>query len=404
MLQMERYYAKRVGHMQGSDIRDAFKLTEDGNVISFAGGFPAAEAFPVPLIEKITQRMFRNDYSGLQYGPTEGLEELRRQIALKMDAEGVPSQVDNILVTNGSQQALDLVSKIFLDPGDYVLVEQPGYVGGLNAIGNYQARKVGIPMDDDGLRIDIMANRLKDMASKGQRPKFIYTVPNFQNPTGVTLSLERRRGLLDLAREYDFLILEDNPYGHISFEQESVPHMKTMDEEGRVIYLGSFSKILVPGARVGWVVATPTIIRQLAIAKQGTDLCSSSLGMKLVLESVLSGELDAHIESLKVIYRRRRDTMLEALARYMPSEVHWTHPQGGFFVWLRLPSYIDTKALLPFALEEEKVAYVSGKGFYVDGTGHNTIRLAYSQAPEAHITEGIHRLSKVIRRQIEAAM
>ena len=404
MLQMERYYAQRVGDMRGSDIRDAFKLTEDAEVISFAGGFPAPEAFPVPLIERLLQGMFRHDYSGLQYGPTEGLEELRQEVALMMEADGVASDVENILITNGSQQALDLICKVFLDPGDFVLVEQPGYIGGLNAIGNYQGQKVGTPLDDDGLRIDVMANKLKEMASKGQHPKFIYTVTNFQNPTGVTLSVERRRGLLNLAREYDFLILEDNPYGNISFGQEPLPHIKAMDEEGRVIYLGSFSKILVPGARVGWVAASQSLIRQLTIAKQGTDLCSSSLGMKLVLDSILSGELDAHIESLRVLYRRRRDTMLEALSKYMPPEVHWTRPQGGFFVWLRLPSYIDTKTLLPFAVAEEKVAYVSGKGFHVDGTGHNTIRLAYSQASETDIEKGIHRLAKVIRRRIEAAM
>jgi 2-aminoadipate transaminase len=404
MLQMERYYAERVGEMRGSDIRDAFKLTEEPGIISFAGGFPAPESFPIPLIEKLLQGLFREDYSGLQYGPTEGLEELRRQIAIQMEADVVPCAADNILITNGSQQALDLLCKVLLDPGDYVLVEQPGYIGGLNAIGNYQGRKIGIPMDEEGLRIDIMTNRLKEMASKGQHPKFIYTVPNFQNPTGVTLSTARRQGLLQLAREYDFLILEDNPYGLISFGQDAVPHIKTLDDEGRVIYLGSFSKILTPGVRVGWIVANESFIRQLTIAKQGTDLCSSSLGMKLVLDSVLSGKLESHIASLRILYRRRRDAMLQALSRYMPPEVNWTRPQGGFFIWLRLPSYIDTKAMLPFAVTEEKVAYVSGIGFHVDGSGSNTIRLAYSEASEAEIEEGISRLARVIRRRIEAAM
>ncbi|NMB46636.1 MAG: PLP-dependent aminotransferase family protein [Firmicutes bacterium] len=404
MLQMERYYAERVGEMKGSDIRDAFKLTEEPGIISFAGGFPAPESFPIPLIERLLQGLFREDYSGLQYGPTEGLEELRQEIAGKMQVDGIPCMAANILVTNGSQQALDLISKVMLDPGDCVLVEQPGYIGGLNAIGNYQGRRIGIPMDEEGLRIDIMANRLKEMASKDQHPKFLYTVANFQNPTGVTLSANRRQELLQLAREYDFLILEDNPYGLISFGQEAIPHIKAMDDEGRVIYMGSFSKILTPGVRVGWIAATEPLIRQLAIAKQGTDLCSSSLGMKLVLESMLSGELEPHIDSLRILYRRRRDAMLHALSSYMPTEVQWTRPQGGFFIWLRLPSYIDTKAMLPFAVAEEKVAYVSGKGFHVDGSGQNTIRLAYSEASEAEIEEGIRRLSRVIRRWIEAAM
>ena len=404
MLQMERYYAERVTEMRGSDIRDAFKLTEEPGIISFAGGFPAPESFPISLIEKLLQGMFQDDYSGLQYGPTEGLEELRRQVALQMERDNVPCTAANILITNGSQQALDLICKVLLDPGDYVLVEQPAYVGGLNAIGNYQGCRVGIPMDEDGLRVDMMANRLKEMSSKGQHPKFIYTVANFQNPTGVTLSAARRQALLQLAREYDFLILEDNPYGLISFGQEAVPHIKTLDDEGRVIYLGSFSKILTPGVRVGWITASESFIRQLTIAKQGTDLCSSSLGMKLVLESILSGELESHIASLRILYRRRRDAMLHALSSYMPPGVHWTRPEGGFFIWLRLPSYIDTKAMLPFAVAEEKVAYVSGKGFHVDGSGSSTIRLAYSEASEAEIEEGIARLARVIRRRIEAAM
>jgi 2-aminoadipate transaminase len=404
MLEMERYYAKRVEEMRGSDIRDAFKLTEEPGIISFAGGFPAPESFPVPLIEGLLQGLFEEDYSGLQYGPTEGLEELRYEIALRMRADGVDCTTDNILITNGSQQALDLICKVMLDPGDIVLVEQPGYIGGLNAIGNYQGSKIGIPMDEDGLRIDVLANRLKEMAAKDQHPKFIYTVTNFHNPTGVTLSTSRRQGLLQLAQEYDFLILEDNPYGLISFGQDALPHIKTMDDEGRVIYLGSFSKILTPGVRVGWVTASQPLIRQLTIAKQGTDLCSSTLGMKLVLESIRSGELEAHIESLRILYRRRRDLMLQALSTYMPAEVHWTRPSGGFFIWLRLPSYIDTKAMLPFAVSEEKVAYVSGKGFHVDGSGHNTIRLAYSEASETDIEEGIRRLAKAIHRHIEAAM
>ncbi|NLJ24288.1 MAG: PLP-dependent aminotransferase family protein [Firmicutes bacterium] len=404
MLEMERYYAKRVEEMRGSDIRDAFKLTEEPGIISFAGGFPAPESFPVPLIEGLLQGLFEEDYSGLQYGPTEGLEELRYEIALRMRADGVDCTTDNILITNGSQQALDLICKVMLDPGDLVLVEQPGYIGGLNAIGNYQGRKIGIPMDEDGLRIDVLANRLKEMAAKGQHPKFIYTVTNFHNPTGVTLSTTRRQGLLQLAQEYDFLILEDNPYGLISFGQEALPHIKTMDDEGRVIYLGSFSKILTPGVRVGWVTASQPLIRQLTIAKQGTDLCSSTLGMKLVLESIRSGKLEAHIESLRILYRRRRDLMLQALSTYMPAEVHWTRPSGGFFIWLRLPSYIDTKAMLPFAVAEEKVAYVSGKGFHVDGSGQSTIRLACSEAFETDIEEGIRRLAKAIRHRIEAAM
>ena len=404
MLQMERYFAQRVKDMRGSDIRDAFKLTEEPGIISFAGGFPTPDSFPTDLFQEVMQGLFQDDYSGLQYGPTEGLDALRGELASQLTAEGAPCSPENIIITNGSQQALDLVCKVLLDPGDCVLVEQPSYVGGLNAIGNYQGVKVGIPIDEHGLRLDIMANRLKELASRGQRPKIIYTIPNFQNPTGVTLSLERRQGLLEFAREYDFLIVEDNPYGEISFGQEPVPHIKSMDDEGRVIYLGSFSKILSPGVRVGWLAANGALVRQIGIAKQGTDLCSNSLGMKVVLETLRSGKLDAHIQSLRTLYRRRRDTMLRALAAYMPEGVSWTRPQGGFFIWLTLPSYIDAKAMLPFAIAEEKVAYVSGTGFHADGSGQNTIRLAFSQAAESDIEEGIRRLARVIRQRIEVAM
>ncbi|HHV93763.1 MAG TPA: PLP-dependent aminotransferase family protein [Firmicutes bacterium] len=404
MLQMERFYAQRVKDMRGSDIRDAFKLTEEPGIISFAGGFPAQEAFPIDLFQEIFQRLFQEDYAGLQYGPTEGLEALRRELAAQLTAEGAPCSAESIIITNGSQQALDLICKVLLDPGDYVLVEQPSYVGALNAIGNYQGKKIGIPIDECGLRLDVMANRLKEMASRGQHPKFIYTIPNFQNPTGVTLSLERRRGLLELAKQYDFLIIEDNPYGELSFGQEPVPHIKTMDNEGRVIYLGSFSKILSPGVRVGWLAAHEALVRKITVAKQGTDLCSTTLGMKIVLEALHSGKLRAHIESLRIMYRRRRDLMLRALSAYMPEGVTWTRPEGGFFIWLTLPSYIDTKAMLPFAITEQKVAYVSGTGFHVDGTGQNTIRLAFSQAAEGDIEEGIRRLSRVIRERIEVAM
>lgn len=393
--------AKRTENMRASDIREAMKLASDKDVISFASGSPTAEAFPVELIREITLSLFTEaGVSALQYGPTEGFLELRQAIANKVQSEGIHCTWENVLITTGSQQGLDLIAKVFVDPGDVVLVELPGYVGGLSAIANYEATMVGIPLDEDGIRVDLVEAKLRELMMRGQRVKLLYTVPNFQNPTGVTLSLERRQELVRLAEEYGFLILEDNPYGELRFSGEPVSHIKTMDPNGHVIYLGSFSKVFSPGLRIGWIVADAEIIRKLAIAKQGTDLCSNSFGQRLILEVLRRGWFSDHVASLRTLYLKRRDAMLQALAEYMPPGVTWNEPEGGFFIWLTLPHYLDAKAMLPLALRE-KVAYVSGGAFHVDGRGKNTIRLAFSQASVEDITEGIRRLSQVIRCSME---
>ncbi len=395
------FWAERAKGMRSSDIRDAFGLAEQPGVISFAGGFPAVESFPVDLIRSVTDNVLDDpNCAALQYGATEGLRELREILATKMQAEGIIGSYENILVTNGSQQGLDLLAKVFVNPGDLVLVELPGYLGGLSAISNYEATKVGIPMDEEGVRTDLLEAKLRELRMRGIHPKFIYIVPNFQNPTGVTISLQRRKELLRLASEYDFLILEDNPYGELAFSGDRVPHLRSLDTEDRVIYLGSVSKVFIPGVRIGWIQANQTVIQKLSIAKQGTDLCSSSYGQKILVEVLKSGLLPEHIVGLRSVYEARRDAMLRALDQYMPAETSWTQPQGGFFVWLTLPEGIDAKKMLALAVQE-KVAYVSGGPFHVDGSGHNTIRLAYSQASLEDITEGIRRLSRVISRRME---
>lgn len=403
-MRYQNLLAKRTEKMRASDIREAMKLAGEQGVISFAGGFPTVEAFPTDLIQQLTLSLFSEaSCSALQYGPTEGFLELRQQIAEKMRSEGVDCTWENVLITNGSQQGLDLISKVFVDPGDAVLVELPGYVGGLSAIANYEANLVGIPLDEDGVRIDLLEAKLRELLMRGQRVKFIYLVPNFQNPTGVTMCLERRRELVRLAEEYGFLILEDNPYGELRFTGEPLPHIKTFDRDGHVIYLGTFSKVFCPGLRIGWIVADTEIIRKFAIAKQGTDLCSNSLGQRLMIEVLRSGQLPQHVASLRSLYLKRRDAMLEALAEYMPYGVTWTEPQGGFFIWLTLPPYLDAKEMLPLALQE-KIAYVSGGSFHADGQGKNTIRLAFSQAKLEDIAEGIRRLSRVVRISMEKAV
>jgi Transcriptional regulators containing a DNA-binding HTH domain and an aminotransferase domain (MocR family) and their eukaryotic orthologs len=398
--------AARSRRMKASDIREAFKLAERGDIISFAGGFPAAETFPLDEVGAVAEKVAREmGATSLQYGPTEGLYELREMVAQRLEAQGIPCRPEAVLLTNGSQQALDLVAKLFLDPGDGVIVEKPGYIGGISAFGNYEAEYWDIPLDGEGLRTDLLEERLARAAGTGNGlrqaiPKLCYVVPNFQNPTGVTLSEDRRRHLVDLAREHGFLIIEDNPYGEIRFEGMPRRHIKAYDRDGHVLYLGSFSKVAFPGLRVGYVAGPEELVRKLAIAKQGTDLCSTSFGQKLIVECERQGLLDAHLKAIIQVYRRKRDLMISALKAYFPEEVRWTYPEGGFFVWVTLPQWMDAKAMLPRVISEIKVAYVSGAAFFTDGTGKNTIRLAYSQATDEDIVEGVKRLGGFLRREI----
>lgn len=398
--------ATRTQRMKASDIRDAFKLAERGDVISFAGGFPSPETFPLEEVGIVAQEVAcKMGATSLQYGPTEGLYELRAVVARRLEAQGVFCRPEEVLLTNGSQQALDLIAKVFVDPGDPVIVEQPGYIGGISAFGNYEAVYWGIPLDSDGLRTDVLHEELKKVSggrNGGRRttPKLCYIVPNFQNPSGVTLSEPRRRHLVDLAREYRFIVIEDNPYGEIRFEGTPLKHVKSYDADGHVLYLGSFSKIAFPGLRIGYVIGPEELVRKMAVAKQGTDLCSNSFGQKLLVECERRGLLDAHLGSIIEIYRRKRDLMIAALGAYFPEEVRWTYPQGGFFIWVTLPEWMDAKQMLPRAVAEMGVAYVSGGAFFTDGTGKNTIRLAYSQATDDAIVEGVRRLGEFLRREI----
>jgi len=392
--------------MKASDIREAFKLAERGDIISFAGGFPSPETFPTEAVGAIAEEVAKDmGATSLQYGPTEGLYELRAIIARRMSAQGVPCQPEEVLLTNGSQQALDLIAKVTVDPGDVVIVEKPGYIGGISAFGNYEAEFMGILLDDDGLRTDLLEAELRARQGRANgkpsgKVKLCYVVPNFQNPSGVTLSEERRRHLVELAAEYGFAVIEDNPYGEIRFEGSHRPHIKSFDADGHVLYLGSFSKVAFPGLRVGYVVGPEEMVRKMAIAKQGTDLCSSSFGQKLLVECEKRGLLQSHLQSIIEVYRRKRDLMIEALNEYFPKETHWTYPEGGFFIWVTLPEWMDAKEMLPRAVAEERVAYVSGGAFFTDGTGKNTIRLAYSQAPDDWIVEGIKRLGTFLKKEI----
>jgi len=399
-MNFELLYADRARCMKTSAVREFFQLTEQPDVMSFAGGFPSADFFPMEKIKEVLTALIAEEGKfALQYGATEGYGKLREYIAEKMTREGAPCTAEQVLITNGSQQGMDLVSKLFVNTGDVVLVEEPGYVGGLGAIHSYEADRVPVPLDDDGIRTDLLAVRLRKLQMEGRLPKFIYLVPNFQNPTGVCMSLERRKELLALARQYNFLILEDNPYGELRYEGEAIPSIKSMDTEGRVIYLGSFSKTFCPGIRVGWLVAEPEIIAKLSSAKGSTDLCSNSLGQRLAYRFAASGYIEEHVATLLPRYRERRDLMLDCMKKYFPPTVKWTQPQGGFFIWVTFPEGISAREILLKAIER-KVAFVDGAGFYVNENGKNTARFSFSEAAPEKIERGIAILGEILEAEM----
>lgn len=376
-------------------------LTARPEVISLAGGLPATDCFPVELFEQISSRIARSRCAlSLQYGPTEGFADLKEDIAQVMAEEWTQVDPERIIVTTGGQQAIDLVSKAFLDPGDVVLAEGPAYAGALTTFVSYQANVVHVPMDNEGLDIEALEELLSRLETRGQRPKFFYIVPNFSNPSGVTLSLERRRRLVDLAAERELLLVEDNPYGLLRYDGAIPPTMFSLDRSENVIYLGSFSKIISPGIRTGWVVSPTAVYQKLVLGKQAADLCSSPLNQLFVHEFVAGGMWREYLEQLKRIYLARRNALLRALATEFPEGAVWTRPEDGFFVWATLPGDIDTGDLLVKAIEEN-VAFVRGDAFFADGQGTHSMRLNFSYTTEDLIAEGVRRLGRVIRDQME---
>ncbi|OPZ77405.1 MAG: 2-aminoadipate transaminase [Actinobacteria bacterium ADurb.Bin444] len=382
-------------------MRDLMSLTARPEVISLAGGLPATDCFPVELFEQISSRIARSRCAlSLQYGPTEGFADLKEDIAQVMAEEWTQVDPERIIVTTGGQQAIDLVSKAFLDPGDVVLAEGPAYAGALTTFVSYQANVVHVPMDNEGLDIEALEELLSRLETRGQRPKFFYIVPNFSNPSGVTLSLERRRRLVDLAAERELLLVEDNPYGLLRYDGAIPPTVFSLDRSENVIYLGSFSKIISPGIRTGWVVSPTAVYQKLVLGKQAADLCSSPLNQLFVHEFVAGGMWREYLEQLKRIYLARRNALLQALATEFPKGAVWTRPEGGFFVWATLPGDIDTGDLLVKAIEEN-VAFVRGDAFFADGQGTHSMRLNFSYTTEDLIAEGVRRLGRVIRDQME---
>ena len=402
-MNLERLFSRRTKVMRPSEIRELLKLTQQPDIISFAGGLPNPDAFPIDEIQDITRRVLEEKGKlALQYGPTEGIRSLRETLANRCRKDGMDASSDNVLITTGSQQGLDVIGRIFLDPGDTIIVELPTYLGAINAFRAYEVNFEGIPLDKDGMRIDLLEDKIEDLKKKGITPKFIYVVPTFQNPAGVVMPESRRKKLVDIANEHDLLIIEDDPYGKLIYEGDSVRPIKSFDDEGRVIYLSTFSKILSPGFRLAWIVADEEIIRKLSIGKQALDLCSNTFAQYIANEFIESGYLDLHIMRIIEMYRPKRDRMIESIKKYFPEDTICHKPRGGMFAWVTLPGDIDTEEMFLDAIKE-KVAYIHGKAFHVDGGGASSMRLNFSYSSEELIEEGIKRLGKVIERKLKEA-
>ncbi len=399
-------YAQRTKRVKSSTIRELLKITQRPEVISFAGGLPAPDVFPIERFREACERVLKeHGPQALQYGASEGYEPLREMIALNMQRYGIPAVPENVLITCGSQQALDLIGKLLVNPGDRLLVEAPTYLGALQAFNAYGAEYVEVAVDDDGIQTALLEEALRS------GPKFMYILPNFQNPGGVTLSERRRVELVFLADRYGIPIIEDDPYGQLRYEGEHLRPLLVLDREnlrrddayhlGNVIYLSTFSKTLAPGLRLGWIVAPPDVITKLVQLKQGSDLHTSTFTQMVAYEVARDGFLDEHVKLIRKVYRERRDVMLSALQEMFPPEVTWTRPQGGLFLWVTLPEGMDAQQLFEAALHED-VAFVPGDSFFASGgEGCRHLRLNFSNASPERIREGIRRLSIAVRRQME---
>ena len=400
---IERLYSDRAGKMRKSVIRELLKVAQDPEIISFAGGLPNPKSFPLDDLNSIIDTVMKqHGKEALQYGTTKGLTSLRENLAERANKDGIKDvTADNIIITNGSQQALDAVGKLFLNPGDTALVGLPTYLGGINAFKSYESNLTGIPLDDEGMRVDALEDTIKEMLAEDIIPKFIYVVPTFQNPAGVVMPEKRRKQLVDIANEYDLIIVEDDPYGKLGYDIDHVKPIKAFDDEGRVIYMSTFSKILAPGFRLAWTVASEDLTRKMVICKQALDLCTNTFTQFIANEFMRQGSLDLHIMKICEMYKPKRDIMMESMQKYFPDGYVCNKPKGGMFAWVSLPEGIDTETMFLDAIKH-KVAYVHGKAFHVDGGGAQSLRLNFSYSSNDQIDEGMKRLGKVIQEKIDA--
>jgi 2-aminoadipate transaminase len=398
----EYRYAHRMQRMKSSVIRELLKLTEQPDMISFAGGLPGPDVFPVKEFQDACNQVLNNSGAqALQYSSTEGYLPLREMIARHNERYSVKISPDNILITSGSQQALDFIGRLFINRGDYIVVESPTYLGALQAWNAYGAQYISVPSDENGMLVDELENALR------VGPKFIYVLPNFQNPSGTTLSIERRKRLILLADQYGVPIVEDDPYGQLRYDGDHIPSVVYLDSRyrnndtdgeytGNVIYLSTFSKLLSPGLRLAWVIAPPEVIRRFVMAKQGADLHTSTFNQYVAYEVAKGGFLDEHVKVIRSTYKERRDTMMEVMTELFPTEVHWTKPAGGMFLWGVLPEDMDAAEVFKIAVER-KVAFVPGAAFHANGGGQNTMRLNFSYSKPDTIREGITRLGLTLK-------
>lgn len=401
---LERYaglFARRTRVMRSSAMRDLMEITARPEVISLAGGLPDTSTFPRDsFAAQMTRIAQQSAAKALQYGPTEGFAETKDVIREVMAAEGMSPEPDDVIVTTGGQQAIDLICKALIDPGDVIVAEGPTYPGAVPVFCSYEAETRQVEMDADGMRIDLLEELLAELDREGRRPKFIYSVPTFQNPGGVTMTLARRRRLVEIAREREILVVEDNPYGLLRYEGSALPPLYRLDGGDYVLYVGTLSKILSPGIRVGWACAPPPVMRKIVLGKQAADLCTSTLSQYFVREYFAEGRWLDYVGKLAGIYRSRRDAMLDALARHFPAQATWSEPEGGLFIWATLPDYIDTTDLLAKALREN-VAFVPGQAAFVEPRGTHSMRLNFSAQNEDEIREGIRRIGAVIAEQVD---
>ncbi len=398
---LEELFSTSAKGMKRSAIRELLKLTQRPEVISFAGGLPAPESFPIEKLKEVVTEVLDEDGPGaLQYGATEGVTELREILVDRYRKQGIDMKTDNLVVITSSQQGLDLLGKIFINPGDKIICGLPSYLGGLSAFSTYGAEMHGIEFDEHGMRADLLEEKLASMKNEGVRPKFIYIIPDFQNPAGITMPKERRMKILEIAEKYDVLIVEDSPYREIRFEGKEQPMLYHLDKNGRVITLGTFSKIFVPGFRLGWVMANDDIIDKLVIAKQTADLCTPTFNQKIAARFIAKGYFDENLEKIIQQYHEKRDNMLDAFKAYMPEGVKWTEPEGGLFLFLSLPEHMDAEELFKVAIDNN-VAFVIGKVFHCDGSGKNTMRINFSFMSKEKTTEGVKRLADAIKEMMK---
>lgn len=396
----DRFFSVSSQQMKKSAIREILKLTQKPEMISFAGGLPSPDSFPIEDIKKITQEVLEQDGpAALQYGTTDGDNKLRSLLAERHKKDGLNLALNNIVITTGSQQALDLAGKIFINPGDYVICGLPSYLGGLNAFTVYGARLRGIPLDDHGMRPDLLEKAIIKLKEEGSIIKFLYVIPDFQNPAGVTMPRSRRLEIIRMAERYDFLIVEDSPYRDVRFEGTPQPLMASLDTSGRVITLHTFSKILAPGFRLAWVIGHPVLIDKIITAKQSADLCSPAFVQKITALYMEKGLLDVNLKKTVDLYRERRDHMLRCLREFMPEGVRWTEPEGGLFLFVTLPPSMDAAKLLERAIKKN-VAFVCGSVFYCNSEGQNTMRLNFSFTGPEDTCKGVSRLADAIREEM----